>query len=552
MSEPRTPAPAPGRRGRRLRAALQVLLGLGLGLAAVEWAFSLRDGGAFPHVNFYVADRELGARLEPHATMRFALHTNPPSTIHVNGRGYRGDDWPPVSPPTGPGTGEILVVGDSQVFGLGVEDHETFGAKLAEATGRVVINGGVPTYGPQEYLAVTRELLEERRPGTVVYVLNFVNDPFELDRPNRDRHAIWDGWAVRIETAPKDVIGFPGRSWLYRRSHAFYAARRWWYERGAAGGPGVDVGLPSEGVWTDIAALGAESEAAARSEANSLARRHESLKSAAKARVAELEDNEATIDRLVSEREHMGWLLAERSEFYGKSPGDIVEDRFSESARSIRVTAEHIRAATRARRRLEQRLAQRESARQLELSSALARRDELREESERLLARATRSPGPQRSRSVFADHLAELVEVCRAGGAELLVVALPIDVQVSSTEWAKYGGEPLDMSDSRVLLDDVVYDAERLGVRALDATPALAGAEPGAFLDGDIHMTPRGHAALAQALAAKLAEPPPLLAPDVGFPPRSHHTPRTAGLGRGGRGARARFHRSPLSHPDHS
>jgi len=42
---------------------------------------------------------------------------------------------------------------------------------------------------------------------------------------------------------------------------------------------------------------------------------------------------------------------------------------------------------------------------------------------------------------------------------------------------------------------------------ALDATPALAAAEPGAFLDGDIHLTPRGHRALAEALAAKPREP---------------------------------------------
>ena len=43
---------------------------------------------------------------------------------------------------------------------------------------------------------------------------------------------------------------------------------------------------------------------------------------------------------------------------------------------------------------------------------------------------------------------------------------------------------------------------------ALDATAALAAAEPGAFLNRDLHMTPKGHDAVARALAATLAEPP--------------------------------------------
>jgi lysophospholipase L1-like esterase len=38
----------------------------------------------------------------------------------------------------------------------------------------------------------------------------------------------------------------------------------------------------------------------------------------------------------------------------------------------------------------------------------------------------------------------------------------------------------------------------------------LRDAEPGAFLDADIHMTPKGHAALAAALADALASPPEL------------------------------------------
>ena len=83
-----------------------------------------------------------------------------------------------------------------------------------------------------------------------------------------------------------------------------------------------------------------------------------------------------------------------------------------------------------------------------------------------------------------------------------------IDVQVDRREWEKYGvHDGPDMSDSLVLIDDLVADAQDLGLRALDATAALRGAEPGAFLDHDIHMTAKGHAAVATALAATLTAP---------------------------------------------
>ncbi|MCY1008894.1 hypothetical protein OV079_25715 [Nannocystis pusilla] len=211
------------------------MAGLGLGLAATECAFRARDEGAFPHVNLYVEDPRLGVRLQPGASMRFKLGGNPRTTIHVNASGYRGADWP--EPPQ---RREIVVVGDSQVFGLGVEDGETLASRLAERTGRPVIGAGVPTYGPREYLEVARELLGRRRPETVVVVLDFVDDPFELARANGERHAVWDGWAVRRETMPDEVTQFPGRGWLMSRSHAVYALRRWLYgratNRGEAGG----------------------------------------------------------------------------------------------------------------------------------------------------------------------------------------------------------------------------------------------------------------------------------------------------------------------------
>src|SRR5262249_31111484 len=118
-------------------------------------------------------------------------------------------------------------------------------------------------------------------------------------------------------------------------------------------------------------------------------------------------------------------------------------------------------------------------------------------------------------------------------GARLVVVALPLDVQVSTAEWAKYGVAPVDMVETKILLEDVVTAARAVGADALDATAALAAAEPGAFLDGDIHMTPQGHRAVGEELgralrAPRLSSPREDLPPARSWPPKAGEwTPNT-------------------------
>lgn len=498
---------------RRVLIGLQVMLGLGIGAAITEYAFSRRADGAFPHVNFYVPDAELGVRLEPGASMRFRLRDNPLSTIHVNGRGFRGGDWP------APSGEDVIVVGDSQVFGLGVEDGATFSAVLAGLTGRTVVNGGVPTYGPQEYLAVARELLQERRARTVVVALNFVNDPFEIERPNRERHAVWDGWAVRIETAPEQVREFPGRKWLFSRSHAVYALRRWLHERGTAaapegaelGGP-IDPGTPSEGSLQELvhASQRAHAEVA-------------QLGDNARRAIADSETRLQTLgDALKNSESELVGLVREHLLERGR-PGDIVVEEYAESGREVRLTAAVIRKIANARGDFVQALLRdREAEESREARELLARQDSLAGERQLLRAKiAAGVPEIPRPPSIFNAYLREFKALCDEHGAELVVVALPIDVQVDRREWDKYGVQDgPDMRDSLVLLDDLVADARALGLRALDATAALRDAEPGAFLDHDIHMTARGHAAVAAALAEVMAAPivPQLRPPRPGLP----------------------------------
>lgn len=524
--EPDEAAPPRSRLHRWISRTLQLGLGLSLGLLTAEGGFWLRDDGAFPHVNFYEADPELGVRLRPGASMHFRLGANPTREITVNAQGFRGADWPA---PDQQQRGSIMVFGDSQVFGLGVGDDETFSARLAEHTGQLVLNAGVPTYGPHEYLALAEQLLAEREVETVIYVLNFLNDPFELERPNVERHAVWDGWAVRIETAPDldEIVDFPGRRWLMSRSHLVYAARQWWHQRDAEIWiASSDRGLPSEGDWEDLLGVAATSrtaEAARQAELEAVA--EQKVKTAEQVtstryhaeysddELAELERTLATMrapsDRRVPHYERR---------ILDKHPGDIISVAWGESSRSVRITSEMFNQALAVKRDVEAENAKRQRAhveRRERLEAKLERLreqakternvDQLAELEQRLHELETLEPPPRIALSPFDPHLRELAAVCERHGAALLVVALPFDVQVSSEEWAKYGVEDgPDMRPTRALLEDLVLDAEALGIAAIDVTPALAAAEPGAFLDGDIHMTAKGHAALAEALAKAL------------------------------------------------
>jgi hypothetical protein len=509
-------------RSRFLGAALRVLAGLAVGAALSEVAFCARDHGAFPHLNLYAPDPVLGVRLLPGASMQLAFGGNPVTSVRINREGFRGADFPP------PGGDEVLVVGDSQVFGLGVEEGEAFCARLGPLLpGAHVVDAGVPTYGPPEYDRVLADLLEKRKPKRVVYVVNLANDLFEAERPNPLRHAVWDGWAVRRETAPAQVASFPGRDLLFRKSHAVFALRRWWYRRS---GPTEAFSVPSEGTFRDIglaAARAAEEHLRARDDTRRLVQLQDAKVSVANTELAEARDRFLeliALQRMGTEADTPGSIWGGRWDPVRASfaqPGDIVgSDDYGEYTGPMFATAELILEGAKARRRVEQRLRDRarekaEEAKKIDpvlsaVTKALERTDAIRAEAvPRIRAWSPLAPGLRRVKAL-----------CDAAGARLFVVALPLDVQVSKDEWAKHDTAPQDLEPARILVDDLVDAAEDAGATAIDLTDALRAAEPGAFLQRDIHLSPKGHEAVARALAAALSAPPPprLAEPGAGRP----------------------------------
>lgn len=502
-----TAPPEPERRPRRhlVGKLLLALTGLAVGLAAAEVVFRFRDDAGFPKLNLYIADSALGVRLLPGGSQRLVYAGNPRTSIRINAQGYRGADLPTAD--AAAPSADVLIVGDSQVFGLGVEEGETFSAVLQQklGVGRRVLNGGVPTYGPDEYAAVVRELVEQRKanpPKTVVFTINMVNDLFEASRPNRDRHAVSDGWAVRKDVAPS-ITDFPGRSFLARHSHLFYAVRSLWH-RDTDG-----QSAASEGTWKDLVASGART---AEHRAEAQQKRKERASERRKTEAELMQSTEAIDDGIIrllfeqlSDEERATLEAAHRQ------PGQYVSvyEPGLEEGRTVVVTAEHIRRGAALRAKLRAKVA----------ALAAKERGPLKE---RLLAGLSSEPKAAARleelglanfsaalQTPVAPAIRELKKFCDERGVRLVLLILPIDVSVSASEWKKYGAEPLDMSGTAALHEEILALGAELGVSALDATAALRAAQPGAFLDHDIHMTPRGHAAVAAALRDTLAAPPP-------------------------------------------
>jgi len=499
-----------------------------VGLLLTEGIFWMRDEGAFPHLNVYVADPTLGVRLKPGATQRVAFGGSPVTEVRINASGLRGADLP------APSENEIVFIGDSQVFGLGVEETETASAELARKLNRPVINAGVPTYGPPEYNAALEAILAARKPKIAVYVVNFSNDFFEAVRPNTERHAVWDGWAVRKETAPLSIASFPGRDFLFNRSHAVYALRRLWYQ---AQHPEADDrgGLPSEGTAKDLLGRAADLEPAhadAHTEtARRAALRRTEIRFAEQRAEAAAITLEATVSAALVVQES-----AELSEVGTSStgvtyrsvranPGDIVEVAWGEEGRDTVATAKLIRQGALLRAKLEAEIRKRAQADAANYGSIVKLIEERDQAASALTAIRAAPLDIVRAHSPVGQQIARAKAICDAHGTRLVVVGLPLDVMVFPSAWAKYGSEPVDLGPAAVLMTDLLEAAEAMGVTALDATPALREAGEAAFLPREFHLTPKGHKALANAVAGAIEARPPLPRPK-GLPPNRSPFPR--------------------------
>lgn len=529
--------------GRAARGGLWLTLGILVGLGLAELIFSVKHERAFPHLNIYVADARLGARLAPGSETRLRIADNPMTHVRINEQGYRGGSWPAPTP------GEVLLVGDSQAFGLGVSEDATLSTLLTRALGRTVLNLGVPTYGPLEYRAVLEEVGRARRPAQAVLVINMANDLFEVNRPNRERHAIWDGWAVRKETAPERFADFPGRSWLFGRSHAVFELRRFWASRDPRTDLVVRSTLPSEASFQTFAE---ESQRAQKEHEASLAetqaneRAFHEARGAAEGRIRQADaeaigalltmfgDEAHRYGVIVPGRYEDGWVdPLTRLRAARASPGDIVgEVAYGEATGPYVATARAIRDAARFRASLEEIAHRRQGAlTDAKVRQALAGLSKAHDAEKALDDLLAAAPKRAVTWSPLRGELEAAKRLCDEWGTELLVVVLPLDVQVSEAEWKKYGPEHVSMAGTEILNDDVVSTARALGIKVVTPLAELRAAEPGAFLNRDLHLTEKGNRAVASVIKQALERPRVLSLPRGGLPEGRKRVPSPWDLG---------------------
>lgn len=156
-----------------------------LGLVGAELIVRAGSGGALPHLRLFVQDGDT-IGLEPDACA---------DVRHAAGHGFEvcadaaGHRTPSAAP------GSWLVVGDSQVLGMGVDGDAAFPAVNGWT------NGGVPGHGLADALATAEAAMQADRPAGLVLVLNQANDWEEGLLPAGRRYRVAGGLLLRSEAA---------------------------------------------------------------------------------------------------------------------------------------------------------------------------------------------------------------------------------------------------------------------------------------------------------------------------------------------------------------
>jgi lysophospholipase L1-like esterase len=165
------------RRTKRVLSALTIVaMSLGLFEIAANLLFATNGRIIVPRGRIlFLPDETLSYVLKPNVDMPAANnYVYPGVTVRINALGLRDD------PPHSWRTKRILIVGDSNTFGFGVNSEQTF-VKRLEGVLRTsqpdlsVINGGVPGYNTWQVCQRIRRLMPLVQPDTVIYAV-YLND----------------------------------------------------------------------------------------------------------------------------------------------------------------------------------------------------------------------------------------------------------------------------------------------------------------------------------------------------------------------------------------
>lgn len=126
--------------------------------------------------------------------------------VSQNGSGFRGPDTPEERG----AARRLVVLGDSFVWGFGVENAELFTQRIgAAAPGWEIMNGGVSGYGTDQCCLLYEYQLKRWKPDEVWLFFTGNTDPFDIQHPTRygywkPRFEIEDG-VLRLLPVPPGV-----------------------------------------------------------------------------------------------------------------------------------------------------------------------------------------------------------------------------------------------------------------------------------------------------------------------------------------------------------
>jgi lysophospholipase L1-like esterase len=200
-----------------------MLVGIVVTLVLVEFAFRLLWTlppwfAEFQQAGMYVATPDEDTALQPgyRGTLQIGART---TTVAINRLGLRGAELAAKAA----GERRVLVVGDSLVFGYGVEAEQALPARLEAAlrtsgVQAVVGNGGVPSYGSRHAVAHLARLDQPFAPDAFVVCSFLGNDAIDDTSPQRTVYAglmLQGPWVRLVRTSWRTRLAYRSRAALW-------------------------------------------------------------------------------------------------------------------------------------------------------------------------------------------------------------------------------------------------------------------------------------------------------------------------------------------------
>lgn len=248
--------------GRRAGIAVGVAAAALLGAEVVARSADVPDPSA-PDVEGPATTTEAGAIMLQGSPwllweLRPGVHEELGVTVHVNAQGFRG---PARGPKTRP---RALALGDSSVYGFGVEDDEVFTARLEAALPAEFVNGAVPGYSTFQSINLMDMRGWALDPDLLIVGNLWSDNNFDtfVDRDLLASYAGWEAsWTRGVRRALEGSALFRWLDWRLRVAPAGERARKVSWELGGKVGRTGDRRVALDDYAANLDALCGAAEA---------------------------------------------------------------------------------------------------------------------------------------------------------------------------------------------------------------------------------------------------------------------------------------------------